>query len=129
MLGCDKGHSHQRVHPATPATPNNPQENTKETKDTLENKFKPTQSFRATTELFKGRQGWDTSVTEQVQCHPGPAWRLLTIRHGLGRVQVLTLKRCGIFSAVSTRRDARHGKKLSTGTRNQPSSADIAEKR
>ncbi|KAK2518590.1 hypothetical protein Q9233_012394 [Columba guinea] len=47
----------------------------------------------------------------------------LIIGYGAGMVQVLTVKRCGVF------RDAHHGRKLATHTRNQPSSADIAEKR
>lgn len=59
-------------HPATSDIPQatslrTPEEHAEDERQDF--KAKPTQSFRAITELLKGRQGWDT---EQVQRHPGP---------------------------------------------------------
>jgi len=51
------------------------QRNLQETNNTILNKVTPSQGFGAISELLNSRWGWDTSATEQVQCHPGPAWR------------------------------------------------------
>lgn len=80
--------------------PKDSQKNMREIKDSIFNKVKATQSFRAIPEPPQGRTGWDTSATEQVQRHPGPAWRLLIVRHSLGMFQVLHLKGFGSFGVA-----------------------------
>lgn len=80
--------------------PEDSRKNIWEIKDTVFNKVKATQSFRAIPEPPQGRKGWDTSATEQVQRHPGPAWRLLIVRHSLEMFQMLCLKGFGSFGVA-----------------------------